>query len=79
MIKYIYAIILFFFTASLLSQDSYKTITIEDILKLPEEKINIGVASLILAKDFYPDLNIDFFLYSFDYLAQRFNKLFGHS
>ena len=77
MIKYIYAIILFFFTASLLSQDSYKTITIEDILKLPEEKINIGVASLILAKDFYPDLNIDFFLYSFDYLAQRFNKLFG--
>ncbi len=51
--------------------------SIEDILKLPEDKIDIGLASLILAKEFYPNLNIPFFLKAFDYLGDRFLYYFG--
>lgn len=58
-------------------QSSYTGQTVENLFDLPEEEINIGVASLVMAKEFYPNLNIDFFLYSFDYMAQRFNEVFG--
>ncbi len=64
--------------SSSFSQSSYTGQTIEDIFVIPEEEITIGVASLIFAKEFYPNMNIDFFLYSFDYMAQKFNDAFGH-
>ena len=53
------------------------TITIEQILDLPEKQIDIGLADLVLAKDFYPDLNIESFLFTFGYMADRFNYFFG--
>ena len=59
------------------SQKYYSNQLIEDILKLPEKEIDIGFASLILAKEFYPDLNVQFFLQTFDYLADRYNYYFG--
>ena len=59
------------------SQSSYSGQSVEKLFDLPEEEINIGVASLVLAKEFYPDMNVDFFLYSFDYMAQRFSEVFG--
>jgi len=68
--------ILLFYSISY-SQSSYTGQSVEDLFALPEEKINIGVASLVLAKEFYPNLNVDFFLYSFDYMSQRFNEVFG--
>jgi hypothetical protein len=62
-------------TDSLLNQ--INTITIEEILALPEDKIDIGLADLVLAKDFYPDLKIESFLYAFNYMADRYNYFFG--
>jgi regulator of sirC expression with transglutaminase-like and TPR domain len=77
-------VILFIFSSSLLAQrqrDSTITRdsipTIEQILELPEEQIDIGLADLVLAKDFYPDLRIESFLYAFNYMADRFNYFFG--
>ncbi len=59
------------------SQSSYTGKAVEDLFDLAEEEINIGIASLVLAKEFYPNMNVDFFLFSFDYMAQRFNEVFG--
>ena len=59
------------------SQKYYSNQSIEDILKLPENKINIGIASLALAKEFYSNLNVPFFLKAFDYLADRYKYYFG--
>jgi regulator of sirC expression with transglutaminase-like and TPR domain len=70
--------LVFFITEITFSQSSYTGQAVEDIFELPEEEINIGVASLVLAKEFYPNMNVDFFLYAFDYMAQRFNSVFGH-
>ncbi len=60
------------------AQEQSKLPTIEEILTLPEDQIDVGYSSLILAKEFYPNLNIEFFLYTFDYMAKRFNHFFGH-
>lgn len=60
------------------SQTSYTNQTVDDLFDLPENEINIGIASLVMAKEFYPNMNVDFFLYSFDYMSQRFNEVFGH-
>ena len=54
------------------------TITIEKILALTEDEVDIGLADLVLAKDFYPNLKIEYFLYLFDFMADRFNRFFGH-
>ncbi len=78
MMKLIVTIFLIIFICgSTFSQSSYSGQSVEDLFELPEEEINIGVASLVLAKQFYPDMNVDFFLYSFDYMAQRFSEVFG--
>lgn len=58
------------------SNIDYNKLTVEDILKLPDEKINIGITTLVLAKEFYPNLNIDLFLHTFDYLADRYKFYF---
>jgi regulator of sirC expression with transglutaminase-like and TPR domain len=55
----------------------YNKLSVEDILKLPEEKINVGMTTLILAKEYYPNLNVEFFLKTFDYLADRYKYYFG--
>ncbi|MGD8777416.1 MAG: transglutaminase family protein [Ignavibacteria bacterium] len=59
------------------AQKQYTGQNIEDILKLSEDEINIGIASLVLAKEFYPNLNVQFFLQAFDYLADRYKYYFG--
>jgi len=59
------------------AQKQYSGQNIEEILKLPEDQINIGIASLVLAKEFYPNLNIPFFLQTFDYMADRYKFYFG--
>lgn len=56
--------------------DSNK-LSVEDILKLPERKINVELTTLILAKEFYPNLNVEFFLKTLDYLADRYKYYFG--
>ena len=63
---------------SFAQQSIDSTITIENILALAEEEIDIGLADLVLAKDFYPDVKIESFLYVFRYMADRFNYFFGH-
>lgn len=62
----------------LFSQAQYRPRTIEEILRLPNDRINVGEAALVLAKDFYPDLNVESFLLVFGYMADRFNYHFGH-
>ncbi len=59
------------------AQPAFKNQAIEDILKLPENQINLLQASLVLAKDFYPNLKEESFVYVIDYLANRFQYYFG--
>lgn len=59
------------------AQKYYTGQSISDILKLSENEINVGIASLVLAKEFYPGLNVQSFLNTFDYLAQRYKYYFG--
>ena len=75
--KIILLFLLAVFSSNSFSQKYYSNQSIEDILKLPEEEINVGIASLVLAKEFYPNLNVQFFLQTIDYLADRFNYYFG--
>ncbi len=74
----LFFIILVIFNNRSFSQTFYdSTITIERILAMPEDSIDIGLTDLVLAKDFYPDLKIKSFLYTFSYMAHRFNYFFG--
>jgi len=66
--------IVFLFSISF-AQEKYKGQTIEQILELPEEQIDLGVALLVLAKDAYPKINIDFFDYALDFMANGLNQL----
>ena len=58
-----------------LAQEKYVGQTIEQILQLPEDEIDLGIALLVLAKDAYPNLNIDFFDYALDYMVNQINRL----
>ncbi|MBD3290781.1 hypothetical protein GF337_18385 [candidate division KSB1 bacterium] len=51
------------------AQEKYEGQTIEQILELPEEEIDLGLACLIIAKEAYPNLNIEFFDYALNYMA----------
>ena len=44
---------------------------IETLAALPEDKIDIGLAALTLAKDIYPDLDITAYSAKIDALAER--------
>lgn len=71
--------IFFLFDSFLIAQQNIDSnITIEKILAMPEDEIDIGLADLVLAKDFYPNIQIETFLHAFDYLADMFNRSFGH-
>ena len=70
-------LLIFFATNIGFAQKQYTGQSIEDILKLPEKDISISIATLVLAKEFYPNMNVPFFLQAFDYLADRFNYYFG--
>lgn len=72
-------VVLIVYVSPLFAQQQVdSTVTIEQILVLQETEIDIGLADLVLAKDFYPDLNIESFLNAFDYMANRFTYFFGH-
>jgi regulator of sirC expression with transglutaminase-like and TPR domain len=49
--------------------------TINDILELPEEEIDLGLACLVLAKEFYPDIDINFYLKLIDGYAYNVKKI----
>lgn len=68
---------LILFHLPLPAQEKYTGQSIEDVLELPENEINVGMATLILAKEFYPDLDVNSFLYAFEYMAEKFNYFFG--
>lgn len=77
MLKVFFAVLIVFSGRSFAQPLVDSTITIERILAMPEDSIDIGLADLVLARDFYPDLKIESFLYAFDYMAHRFNYYFG--
>lgn len=72
-----YFISFFLLVNSCFAQKNYTNQSIEEILKLSENEINVGIASLVLAKGFYPNLNVQFFLQTFDYLADKYKFHFG--
>lgn len=45
----------------LLAQTEYTGQTIEEILALPDEEIDLGIACLVLAKDAYPNMKVEVF------------------
>ncbi len=57
------------------AQSQYTDQSIEQILDMPSDSINLGIACLVLAKDAYPKLNIDFFNYSIDYMVRQIRYL----
>ena len=60
---------LFQFSLSQEMQLRYNGQTIYDIIKLPEEEIDIGLATLVLAKEFYPDMDVNYYLDIIDIIA----------
>jgi regulator of sirC expression with transglutaminase-like and TPR domain len=77
MLRRIFLILIASSSFSFAQQRIDSTLTIEKILALPEDEIDIGLADLVLAKDFYPNLRIEPFLYAFDCLANQYNKYFA--
>lgn len=59
----------------LYAQASKGQVPIEEILQLPNEQIDLGKACLILAKDAYPNLDIERFDYVLDYMADQIRRL----
>jgi regulator of sirC expression with transglutaminase-like and TPR domain len=57
------------------AQEKYSGQSIEEILALPEEEIDLGIACLVLAKDAYPDMNITIFDGALDYMVGRISQL----
>jgi hypothetical protein len=69
-------VILYFFGSdTAVSQSKYTGQSIEQILAMPDDSINLGIACLVLAKDAYPNLNIDFFDYCINYMVDRIDSL----
>ena len=52
---------------------------VENLIALPEDKIDIGFAALTLAKDIYPDLDIPVYSAKIDTLAERVRTYVGDS
>ncbi len=75
--KGLLAILIIFSTncGGLQTQERYTGQTIEQILELPEEEIDLGIACLVLAKDAFPGLNVAGFDYILDYMADRIDRL----
>jgi regulator of sirC expression with transglutaminase-like and TPR domain len=53
--------------------------TIEKLAALPEDKIDIGIVSLTLAKEFYPDLDIEAYSAQIDAMAKNVKLLTRYS
>jgi len=70
-----YLIVLFCVSSSLFSQTKTTFSSIREIFKQPEDSIDLGNVCLLLAKDAYPDLNIDRFNYAIDYMVDRIKYL----
>ena len=49
--------------------------TIRQILAMPSDSINLGIACLVLAKEAYPKLNVDYFNYCIDYMVRQIRYL----
>ncbi len=62
--------VLFLFSISF-AQEKYEGQTIEKILELQEEEIDLGIACLVIAKEAYPNLNIAFFNYAINYMVSK--------
>lgn len=56
-------------------QGKYDDLNIDKILTMPEEDIDLGIACLVLAKDAYPNLNIQRFDNILNFMALRINLL----
>ncbi len=61
------------------TQQKYTGQTIEEILTLPEEEIDLGLAVLLLAKEVYPDIDINNYLNLLDRMAYTVHKISGGS
>jgi len=57
------------FAASQDAQPRYQGQTIHDIIKLPEEEIDIGLATIVLAKEIYPEIDVNYYLNLIDVIA----------
>ncbi len=67
----------FFFirTEVVTPQSKYTGQSIEQILAMPEDSINLGIACLVLAKDAYPKLNVEYFDYCLNYMVEKIRYL----
>lgn len=59
-------------------QNAASLTRIRQLLELPENKIDIGVATLLFAKDVYPDLDIQAYSRQIDELAARAKRFIGN-
>jgi len=60
------------------AQGRMKLPPIEVILQEPDDSIDVGMACLSLAQEFYPELNTGLMLSTLDGLTQRFQHHFGY-
>ena len=79
MVRKIFIIIMFCLiqTNFLYSQEKYTGQTIEEILELPEEQINLAIAKLIVDKMVDPSIDVNLYLAKLDDMIVEINKLLG--
>jgi hypothetical protein len=61
--------ILFLFSFSLAEKNI--GLTIEQILELPEDEIDLGIACLVITEEICPDIDIDYFSKQLDIMARQ--------
>ncbi len=71
----VFVLAFFVRTKEVTPQSKYSGQSIEQILAMPEDSINLGIACLVLAKDAYPNLKIEFFDYCLNYMVERIRYL----
>ncbi len=68
-------LVFFIRTEVVMPQSKYSGQSIEQILAMPEDSINLGIACLVLAKDAYPNIKIEFFDYCINYMVEKIRYL----
>ena len=79
MIKQIFLITLFLFINlhDVFSREEFSGQTLEDILKLPEEKIDLAISKLVIDKMVNPSIDINHYLVKLDEMIVEIKKILG--
>lgn len=73
--RFVIVILIMVAALPLFSQKMSYNLSVEEVLRLPEDEIDLGISFLIMAKEAYPELNIEVFDHVLDFMAGRIHTL----